>query len=112
MTILTVIIVFGASFAVVSALLFLSILQDGISRLRGAPRQKAITLGDDMRGRIATVTDISPQSGKALVMVGPETWKADLSSNEDVMVGQKVRITGVRGLTLSAKPVGRHAIAD
>lgn len=84
-----------------SALFFLVILGFGLK----AQRLKPVTGLQALTGAIGECLMAIDPAGKGTVRVHGEVWNA-ITTTTQVEAGEKVRITGVKGLTLYVEPVG------
>ncbi len=95
---------FIMGFAVTACILFLEWLRDGMRRLRSQPDHGEMILGNDMRGRTGEVIGRGQQPGMVTVFVNGERWRGRFADNgnpaETVVMGEKVKISGIDGLTL------------
>lgn len=83
----------------VSALFFLFVLGLGVRALRAKP----VTGVEAMAGEIGESLEALNPSGT--VRVHGEIWRA-LSTTGDIAPGEKIRVTGIRDLTLLVEPLG------
>lgn len=106
----TLVAVFLGAFIVCSILFFAGFVGGFLRWASGRPRQENVVLGNDMRGRIATVEEINQGSDTVRIRFGSEYWRADVHNSKKTKplhVGDDVQIVGVDGLTLKVKPVRR-----
>ncbi len=101
----TLIAIFLMTFGIVSAALFATYIGDGLRWLSGRPRHTDIVLGNDMRGRKATVADVSSCGRAMTVRVGGEYWQAKAlgNSSSKCAIGDEVHVSKMDGLTLKVK---------
>jgi len=91
-------------FAVTACVLFFEWLRAGARQLRGKPDHGEMVLGNDMRGRTGKIIGPGQQPGTVIVFVNGERWRGRLAQSanpaEPLAMGEKVKISGIDGLTL------------
>jgi membrane-bound serine protease (ClpP class) len=85
----------------ISALFFLVVLGFGLK----AQRLKPVTGLQGLNGAIGECLMAIDPVGKGTVRVHGEVWNA-ITTTIPIRPGEKVRITGVKGLTLYVEPMG------
>jgi membrane-bound serine protease (ClpP class) len=92
------------TFALVSALVFIFVVGMAIK----ARRRPVVSGLEELVGSEATVINDFDRKGR--VAVHSETWQA--TSDTPMHEGQQVKVVGIKGLTLSVKPLDKSTQED
>ncbi len=98
---------FVATFLGMSAFMMLVMIARAVRWVQNKPRNEAVMLGDDMRGRVARVEEFDPVQQHFFVTLGAERWRVDCDPKfkEHMEIGGEVRVHRINGLVLEVRPV-------